>query len=153
MAVRIVRLWPKVAHGDELHRCIWNSIGATKLFDAVLKVWDMKLDCRGYTPWLRILRRLYAEEIIKNHQKSKYIKKSPAMPTNQLTCTTNMILSHYRHRLWGLERRKVLNSILHCNWEIFISPGNSSVTRFNLFIQFLINLSAKVVTIGRLFFV
>ena len=48
------------------------------------------------------------------------------MPTNQLTCTTNMILSHYRHRLWGLQRSKVLKSILHCNWEIFISPGNSS---------------------------
>ena len=47
-----------------------------------------------------------------------------------------MILSHYEHRLWGFQRRKVLKSILHCNWEIFISPGNSSVTRFNLFIQF-----------------
>ena len=50
------------------------------------------------------------------------------MHTNQLTCTTNMILSHYVHRLWGLQKRKVLKSILHCNWEIFISPGNSSVT-------------------------
>ena len=48
------------------------------------------------------------------------------MPTNQLICTTNMILSHYMHRLWGLQRRKVLKSILHCNWEIFISLGNSS---------------------------
>ena len=50
------------------------------------------------------------------------------MHTNQLTCTTNMILSHYVHRLWGLQKRKVLKSILHCNWEIFISPGNSSGT-------------------------
>ena len=104
-----------------------RSVGATKLFNAVLKVWDNKWDCGGYTTPSRILRRLYEEKIIKNHQNCKYTKISPAMPTNQLTCTTNMILSHYMHRLWGLQRSKVLKSILHCNWEIFISPGNSSV--------------------------
>ena len=92
----------------------------------VLKVWDNKWDCGGYTTPSRILRRLYQEKIIKNHQNCKYTKISPAMPTNQLTCTTNMILSHYMHRLWGLQRSKVLKSILHCSWEIFISPGNSS---------------------------
>ena len=48
------------------------------------------------------------------------------MATNNLICTTNMNLSHYMHRLWGSQKRKVLNSILHCNLEIFISPGNSS---------------------------
>ena len=97
----------------------------TKLTNVVLKVWDNKWDCGGYTTPSRILRRLYEEKIIKNHQNCKYTKISPAMPTNQLTCTTNMILSHYMHRLWGLQRSKVLKSILHCSWEIFISPGSS----------------------------
>ena len=45
-----------------------RSVGATKLFDAVLKVWDNKWDCGGYMPPLHILRRLCAEEIITNHQ-------------------------------------------------------------------------------------
>ena len=45
-----------------------RSVGATKLFDAVLKVWDNKWDCGGYMPLLHILRRLCAEEIITNHQ-------------------------------------------------------------------------------------
>ena len=107
-----------------LTRKIFNC--GTKLTNVVLKVWDNKWDCGGYTTPSRILRRLYQEKIIKNHQNCKYTKISPAMPTNQLTCTTNMILSHYMHRLWGLQRSKVLKSILHCNWEIFISPGNSS---------------------------
>ena len=48
------------------------------------------------------------------------------MPTNQLEFTTTMILCHYKQGLWGLQRSKVLKSILHCNWEILISPGNSS---------------------------
>ena len=30
------------------------------------------------------------------------------------------------HWLWGLRKRKVLKSILHCICMIFISPGNSS---------------------------
>ena len=63
----------------------------------------------------------------KNHQKiTKNHQQPPTMATNNLICTTNMNLSHYMHRLWGLQKRKVLNSILHCNLEIFISPGNSS---------------------------
>ena len=37
--VRIVRILPKVAHGGDFIRYIWNSIGAIKLFDAALKVW------------------------------------------------------------------------------------------------------------------
>ena len=41
-------------------------------------------------------------------------------------CTTNIILSQYMHRLWGLQGWKVFNSILPCNKEIFISSGNSS---------------------------
>ena len=70
----------------------------------------------------------------------------PAMTTNQLTCTTNMILSHYMHRLWGLQRSKVLKSILHCNWEIFISPGNSSDV---IFVNSIISsTSVKLFTLG-----
>ena len=65
------------------------------------------------------------------------------MPTNQLTCTNNMILSYYINGLWGLQRRKVLNSILHCNWEIFISPGNSSVQRISV-LAFLFEANVKI---------
>ena len=67
------------------------------------------------------------QKITKNHQKiTKNHQKSSTTPTNQLMCTTNMIISHYMHQLWGLQRWKVFNSILLSNWEIFISPGNSS---------------------------
>ena len=45
-----------------------RSVGAIKLSDAELKVWDDKWDCGGYTTPLHILRRLCAEEIITNHQ-------------------------------------------------------------------------------------
>ena len=45
MAVRIVRILPKAAHGGDFFRYIWKSIGATKLFDAVLKVWGL---CCGH---------------------------------------------------------------------------------------------------------
>ena len=109
----------------------------TKLTNVVLKVWDNKWDCGGYTTPSRILRRLYEEKIIKNHQNCKYTKISPAMPTSELTCTTNMILSHYMHRLWGLQRSKVLKSILHCSWEILISPGNSSGVVLSLICLFM----------------
>ena len=89
------------------------------------------------------LRRLYTSfthftEVIRrrNHQKSPKIKihkKSPAMTTNQLTCTTNMsVVSNFLHRLWGLQRRKVLKFILHCNWKILISHGNNSASEFLL---------------------
>ena len=64
-----------------------------------------------------------SSKITKNCQKHQ---KTPAIPTNQLTRTTNISFSHFMYRLWGLQRREVLKSILHCNWEIFISPGNSS---------------------------
>ena len=40
---RIVRIWPIVAHGGEKDSHQKKSIGATKLFDAVLKVWDASL--------------------------------------------------------------------------------------------------------------
>ena len=74
------------------------------------------------------LRRLYTlfthfAEVIcrRNHQKPpKIVKntkrhhKSPAIPTNQSTCTTNMIPSHLMHWLWGLQRRT----------EVYISPKN-----------------------------
>ena len=40
---RIVRIWPIVAHGGEEDSHIKKSSGATKLFDAVLKVWDASL--------------------------------------------------------------------------------------------------------------
>ena len=43
-----------------------------------------------------------------------------------------MVLSHFMHRLWGLRKRKVLKSILHCICKIFISPGNSSEIWINL---------------------
>ena len=70
----------------------------TKLTNVVLKVWDNIWDCGGYTP----PNTHFAEVICRgNHQKSpKIIKntkrpqKPPAIPTNQLTCTTNMIFSH-----------------------------------------------------------
>ena len=39
----------------------------------------------------------------KNHQKitknNQNHQESPATPTNQPTCTTNMIFSHYMHQL------------------------------------------------------
>ena len=42
-AGRIVRIQPIVAHGGEEDSHQKKSIGATKLFDAVLKVWDASL--------------------------------------------------------------------------------------------------------------
>ena len=61
-----------------------RSVGATKLFDAVLKVWDKKWDCGGYMPPLHILRRLYAaEEIITNHQISSKTPTDIKIPTNK----------------------------------------------------------------------
>ena len=40
---RIVRIRPIVAHGGEDDSLQKRSVGATKLFDAVLKVWDASL--------------------------------------------------------------------------------------------------------------
>ena len=71
--------------------------------------------------------------MIHNHQILPVSTKNhqwwPEIPNNQPTCTTNMVLSHFMHRLWVLRKRKVLNSILHCICKIFISPGNSSEER------------------------
>ena len=54
------------------------------------------------------------------------------MTMNSQQPTTNMVLSHFLHRLWVLRKRKVLKSILHFICKIFISPGNSSGTDFNV---------------------
>ena len=100
----------------------------TKMANALLKVWNNKWDCRGniyllYAFCGGYMRKKSSIIIIKN---TRIHQKPPAVPTNQLTCSTNMVLSHYMHRLGGLQRRKVLKSVLHCIKEIFISPGNSS---------------------------
>ena len=42
-----------------------------------------------------------------------------------------MIFSHFIHQLQGLQKRKVLNSILPCNWEKLISPGKQQWTAIN----------------------
>ena len=60
---------------------------------------------------------------------TKYYQLAPKIINDdqeQPTWTTNMVISHFMHRLWGLRKRKVLKSILHCICKIFISPGNSS---------------------------
>ena len=105
------------------------SVCLTKMADALLKVWDNFMGLRrlyaSFTHFAEVMRRRKHQkspQIIKN---TKRHQKSPAIPTNQLTCT-NMIVGHILHLLWGLQRRKVLKSISHCNKEIFISPGNSS---------------------------
>ena len=71
------------------------------------------------------------------------------MSTNQLTCTTNMILVHYMHRLWGLQRSKVLKPILHCNWKIFISPGNSSETEIIYLGNQLVNKTGSLLKVRK----
>ena len=53
----------------------------------------------------------------KNHQVSQKLSKP------HLICTINMIHSHY------MQKRKVINSCLYFNLDIFISSGNSSVLR------------------------
>ena len=69
-------------------------------------------------------------KIIINHQvlpvSTKNHKWWPGIPNNQPTWTSNKVLNHFVPRLWGLHKRKVLKSILHCICKIFISPGNSS---------------------------
>ena len=130
--VRFVNLWPKVAHGGDLIRYIWISICLTKMANALLKVWANKWDCGGYA-------QKKSSKITKNCQKHQKTQKSPAIPFNQLICTTNMIVSHFLHWLWGLQWRKVLKSILHCNKEIFISPGNSSASYLFCFALFSMN--------------
>ena len=71
-------------------------------------------------------------KIAPNHQILPVSTKNhqwwPGIPNNQPTWTTSMVLSHFMQRPWGLRKRKVLKSILHCICMIFISPGNSSVT-------------------------
>ena len=77
-------------------------------------------------------------QIIHNHQilpvSTKDHQWRPEIPNNQPTCTTNMVLSHFLHRLWVLRKRKVLKSNLHCICKIFISPGNSSGKEIRCFL-------------------
>ena len=58
------------------------------------------------------------QKIVPNHQilpvSAKNHHWSPGTPNNQPIWTSNMILSHFMHRLWDLRKRKVLISILHC---------------------------------------
>ena len=58
MAARIARFWPTVAHGGKKAYVKKESVGATKLFDAVLTVWGLKL-----------LKKMPLKDA-KNHQKS-----------------------------------------------------------------------------------
>ena len=95
----------------------------TKLTNVVLKVWDNIWDCGGYTP----PNTHFAEVICRgNHQKSPKIikttkgpRKPPAIPTNQLTCTTNMIFSH-GYRVWKGENVKFNFALylrnIHFSW-------------------------------------
>ena len=56
----------------------WQRLTPKKSVVA-LKVYHNKWDCGGYIPPLRILRRLYAEESIKKHQK---LSKTPEHTKN-----------------------------------------------------------------------
>ena len=94
MAARFAKLWPKVAHGGEENSQTKKSVVALKLTNVALKcntiaevIYLLYAFCGGYM-------QRKPSKFTKNHQKHQKTPKPPAIPTNQLTCTTNMIFSH-----------------------------------------------------------